>query len=356
MTLLFCDSFDHYGGADQYVKYESIPYLSQYLIQSLYSGRTGSQWLCRNSSNQWDDRASAYKYFYGTAQEVVVGFALYRATDFFTPSSIMHVGNLGTSHVWVGFNTSEQLYVARQSDSTTLGTAASVFPLAAWSYVEFKAYISDTVGGTIVRVDGVDVIKTGRYADGAPSQDTANGSQVATSIIISGNGGDDRNQGWAIDDLYVLDTNGSVNKDFLGDVTVQSLLPNGVGNYGQWTRTGTDSGANWSQVDENPPNDTDFVSATSGSLRDSYAFADLSGTNTVYGVQQLTKIKKTTSGTRTVRQFSRLSSTDMDLGSSETAMPGGYILMRDIAETKPGGGSWTNTAVNDAEFGIRTVT
>lgn len=364
MTLLLCESFDHYGagGTTSQTEFEFVWGYGDIPSYSLHSGqgRNGTvAWSPYAGATGYDDRYESGRFLPSTYSTIIFGAAIRFTMIPTSATPLIHFGDGGSLQVGIWANTNATYYV-RRGDGTNLGSSTFTFSIGAWNYIEAKFIIDGTNGGAWVKANGNTIINLGAYAGSPPGSspvglDTTNTANNYANTIWLGGGQavDHRNATTKyIDDLYVCDTSGSVNNDFLGDVTVQLLNPNGVGNYSGWTPT---AGSNYTNVNESTPNDTNFVSTTSSDTRDSYAFANLSGTNTIYAVQQLTKIKKTTSGTRTVRQFSRLSSTDADLGDAR-AVPGGYILFWDIAETKPGGGGWTNTDVNDAEFGIRTVT
>jgi len=66
------------------------------------------------------------------------------------------------------------------------------------------------------------------------------------------------------DDLYVCDSTGSLNHDFLGNVKVVAIFPDANGDVNAWTGSG--GSAHYTYVDENPvDDDTAYVeSATSG--------------------------------------------------------------------------------------------
>jgi hypothetical protein len=159
-----------------------------------------------------------------------------------------------------------------------------------------------------------------------------------------------------VDDYYACDIQGSTNNDFLGDVRVQAVFPNGNGNYSQLTNDLGNMTNNYTHVDEADPNDdTDYVESSNAGDKDTYTYQDLpTTTGTVYGVQVMTYAKKTDSGSRTIRNLARLSGTDADNGS-DIALPSGYTYLPSIFETKPGGGAWTITDVNNAEFGVKVT-
>jgi hypothetical protein len=67
---------------------------------------------------------------------------------------------------------------------------------------------------------------------------------------------------WYFDDWKVNDDQGSFETSYPGEGKIIHLMPNAAGDNADWARGGDDSGANFSQVDEVPPNDvTDYVSS-----------------------------------------------------------------------------------------------
>lgn len=75
-----------------------------------------------------------------------------------------------------------------------------------------------------------------------------------------------------LDDLVINDTSGSVNNSWPGRVKLYPLRPNAAGDVTQLDRGGVDSGANWSQVDEAPASDTDYVYSDQVDEYDLYNF------------------------------------------------------------------------------------
>lgn len=75
---------------------------------------------------------------------------------------------------------------------------------------------------------------------------------------------------WFFDDLAVNNNSGSFQNSLPGPGSIIHMRPDSAGDNAQWTRGGSDSGANWSQVDEESPNDiTDYNSSgTAGQIDD----------------------------------------------------------------------------------------
>lgn len=72
-------------------------------------------------------------------------------------------------------------------------------------------------------------------------------------------------------DLVIIDGSGAAPNDWAGEGSIVYLRPNAVGDNNAWTRGGTDSGANWSQTEETPPDDvTTYVESNTNNQIDDY--------------------------------------------------------------------------------------
>lgn len=88
---------------------------------------------------------------------------------------------------------------------------------------------------------------------------------------------------WYFDDIAINDSTGSFQNSWPGSGKVVYLRPDGAGEAAEYSRGGADSGANWSQVEEIPPNDaTDNVTDNVLNEADAHEFgASPSDTGTV---------------------------------------------------------------------------
>ena len=237
-----------------------------------------------------------------------------------------------------------------RGDNVTLAQTTNVpIVVGRWYYIEFKATIHDTTGSYEVRIDGVPHSQL--TASGVDTKNSANAS--ADRIYFGSRNTFFTGTGFYLDDVYIFDGTGSAPKNnFIGDVNVVGLLPNGNGNSSQFLGSDADSTNNYQLVDENPPNDdTDYVEASTVGYKDTYTYQDLTGSSgTVYGVSAAPYARKTDSGARKIRTLARLSSTEIDNGT-DLVLGTSYVYYNSIFETKPGGGAWAITDVNNAEFG-----
>jgi len=236
------------------------------------------------------------------------------------------------------------------ASGTSLGTGTIQLKQLRWYWIEVLFTISDTVGVIQTKIDGVTDLNL-------TSQDTKVTSNATGNIIqLGGDAGGGR--GMYIGDLYVCDGTGSApTNTFLGDVRVQCIMPNGNGTTSQLIGQDSDSTNNYQNVDDggpdtDPDDDTTYNQHTVVGNKDTYAYTDVNGsTGTVYGVQISPYARKTDAGTRKICSIARLSGTEVDGPDKDLSTT--YQYLSDIRETKPGGGAWTPTDINNAEFGMK---
>ena len=141
------------------------------------------------------------------------------------------------------------------------GSASAAIPLNEWHMVELKLDGPGNIAAA--RLDRVEFASSSSETVGSMGNTT-----YATRFgnYTDGPGGGDI----YLDDMAINDDTGSFENSWPGEGEVIHLRPDAAGDNAQWTRTGTDSGANWSQVDEVTPNDgTDRVQEdTSGNIDD----------------------------------------------------------------------------------------
>lgn len=260
-------------------------------------------------------------------------------------------------HVSLVLDSSRVLRVYRGAQTTLLATGTTTLLTGTFYYLEFKVLISDTVGTIDVRINGV--AETLTFASGSNgSQDTRNaGNATADRVTLGGNSNPNNIIVYRWDDAYICDgTGSSPTNTFLGDVRVQAIFPSGDGNSSQFVGSDGNSTNNSLLVDETAPNDdTDYVESATATNKDTYAYGNVTPTSgTVYGVRPMLRAKKTDAGTRKVVSIARLSSTEVD--SAESSLSTDYLYYSDIREAKPGGGVWTISDVNSAEFGVKVST
>lgn len=240
----------------------------------------------------------------------------------------------------------------RNAVGTIVGTFNGALS-SLWKYVEIKVKVHATLGTIEVRIDGVTVLNL----TGQNTRNTATGSTGLINTVLINNTSYGANISVFIDDMYILNEQGAAPfNDFLGDVTIQYLQPNGVGSNSAWTPSG---GFNWDAVADplaTAPLITDFVSSLSTDQKDTYTVENLSqvAPSNVLGVANYAYADKTDTGLRTVALVTKLAANETQSADQvlRDATAGGAQYLKQVVQTKPGGGSWTIDDVNAMEIGV----
>ena len=340
MSLLFVEGFDHYASTTQLVqgKWTGI-YNTGSAFTAFEPGRfPGSTALALNANSSYLNRG-----FGANLQTVIVGFAFFAELWPDTDRTMFRLRQGGSAQVGVGVKPSGQLFVYVGTTSTVLGTSVQGLGPGVWTYIELKATIDNAAGSVELRVNGSPWISV----SGVDTQATANA--WIDELNLAG-----WNEDVWLDDLYVCDTAGTANTDFLGDCRVITLAPDADGTTNDFTPQG--GGANYLEVDDGasgPDEDATYVSASAVGAKDLYGYPALSAEpGVIKGIAVTTRARKTDAGTRSFRAVARSGTTETAAAASHDALAS-YADTQDIFETDPDtGAAWTEAGFAAAEFGI----
>lgn len=346
MALRFADGFDHYLPANAVSSGKWSSTTASTFTQG--TGRFGGYCMYMTTAG---NSTSGITKVLDSQSTWIVGFAWYSVNPT-VANTVVQFRDGATVHVDVRQTATGYLQITR--NATVLGTCtATALQPYVWYYIEFKCNISDGAGAPVLRINGVQEPIT--WATGtATTQDTRNAGNATADRILFGNvsGG---NMTWQIDDVYICDSTGSApNNDFLGDVKVESLFPNGNGTTSNLTGSDGNTTDNYLLVDEIAPSTADYVESSDVGNKDTYAFSNLSSTaGTIYGVQLLPYAAKSDAGTRSIGSVALLSGTE-SVGPTG-ALSATQLYYPRIMETDPTGATWTIANVNSAEFGVKVL-
>lgn len=342
MALKFCDGFDHYATAD--------------LLKKWTAGTTGQSITAngRNGGSCFQGTLSGSgwttKTIGGTEATVVMGAAIRVDSGGNAGSSALGFFQFkegSTVHVSLSTDVNGAINAYRGSGSTLLGASANGQLVAgSYVYVEAKVKVHDTTGTVEVRVNGSTVLNL-------TGQDTRNAGTGFIDTLAIGPFCSINPTPTRFDDLYILDTTGSAPRnDFLGDCTIETLFPNGEGNYLQLTpSTGS---THYLLVDEATPNTTDYNSSATAPNKDTYQMAAMSGTTLIYALQVLVAALKDAATATNASTTIRSSSTDADGVSTALATTQSYL--RDIWQTDPAtSAAWVKAGVDALEVGMKVT-
>lgn len=315
-------------------------------------GRTGSKRLYTQFPNQ----PRALYYSIGANKTTLIMGAAVKADNTADAGNVFG-GFLdsGTIQVFILMDNSGIIRAYRGGYGTLLGSSApGVWAISVWHYIECKATFSNTVGTIEVKVDGATVLNLTGVDNCTSANEYAN--QYGIGDISNTH---HHNAGF--DDVYLCDTvdsgvTGAPNDDFLGDIAIETIFPNGNGNSSDFTGQDADSTDNYLNVDETPPDqDTTYNESAVVGDKDTYAYGDLATVvGPVLAVQTQPRATKTAAGVRAIKSVARLGVVEDD--GPEQFLAGGYQTFPDIREANPDGDQWTIADVNSAEFGVKVTT
>lgn len=342
MTLIFVDGFD--DGLQTLGKWTDFG-------GSVVSGGRLTNAMKIESSGQTCHRSFGTPEAHATW---ICGFALKMVVDVGSSQNVLQFWSdtVGTRHLTVRRNADGSATVFRGDASGTqiAITSPNLIPLGVWVYLELKAVLHDSTGSIDLRINGV--------TRATFSGDTKNGGTEAVFSTVRFGQGSLGTPNWLYDDLYLCNGAGATNNTFLGDVSVETLLPNGNGYSSQFVGSDGNSTDNYLLVDEAPPNTTDYVGSPTVGQVDAYEFTNVVGATAIVGVQAHGYCTKSASGTRQGRLLTRPVTTNYagaDFAPNTTTYSAANaIALWDINPQTSA--AWTPTEVNDSEFGIEVRT
>lgn len=287
---------------------------------------------------------------------IVTGFACWEHLNTYVDlayqsSFIRLFGDAGQDHIsiyWTQPAAGQRAIRVRRGDGTILATSSPILipnSGATWRYFEFKVTIDDTAGEVVVRRDGVPVINL-------TGVDTRNGGTAANIHSMRYGQNSDNNYG-SLDDIYLIRNDGTGLTDFMGEIEVEALLPNGNGNYSQLVGSDGNSTDNYLLVDDGPGvSDADYAgSATDGAI-DTYTMGNLIRTSTtVHAVQLGFRTRKSDTTAKSVRRIIR--SGGIDHTGADIPLASSFAWNREVLEQNPiTSANWTQSDIDGLETGV----
>lgn len=222
-----------------------------------------------------------------------------------------------------------------------------------WHFFEFKITVHTTNGAWELKQDGVVTMDSDTITDDT----AADGSNGCDSIGFTAWENFAGTPQAYFDDIYIIDTTGTVNNDYLGDLEIEGWLPTSDGDLTQWTpSTGS---THYNLVNEalhSVGNDDDKVYNDTVDNIDLYGFDNLSRAKTILGLAVTIRAAMQTAGSRSVKIALRNSADTDNVGSSTFSLSDtAWEMFVEMFDQDPaaGPGSWTESALNDYQFGVK---
>jgi len=347
MTLLWAESFDdRTSDAALLNKYCSY-YWQQSMNYGNATGRYGSSAFRMWEGDGWD-RGHLTQCLVNTDSTIIFGAAVYLSLigqAYNNYSNGVGFGKQGeTDYLMFEFAAPQHgIRVVRgQVNGTYLTeTANGVLPRYKWFYLEIKAYIHDTNGSVEIRIDGKKILDVTGLNTKNGTTDYVDFYRLWGCPYYSGD--------IRFDDIYICNSEGTINNDFLGDVNVKLLMPNGVGSNTDWTPS---AGDNYACVDEIEPNTSDYVYTTVSGAYDTYSFETIPS-GIIHGIQQSFYGNRGTGGDRTFKAAARIGGVNYPMNSVMTLTDtyGYKFVLNEVSPATTSG--WTSDEINSAEFGMK---
>lgn len=367
MAILFMDSFDHYATADLLEKWTQIctqitgtpvqPAIGAYGRNSTqglrlsvtpnqgYTGLPVAVTLAPSGATFIFGAAVKYSAF--ATMPVAANPAIAYGQGGGGSNWLVCLRDTNTTQVWfrVNQNGTISCLLGDGASCTVLGTSSTSLQAGVFHYVEIKVLIHGSAGTVTIRQDGkVGLNLSGQvtqFSGAAQWNDVRVGYLATSSTPVT----------LDIEDCAIMDGSGSVNNDFLGDVTISALYPSGAGTTSGWTPS---AGSNYACVDEALVNDdTDYVATTTINAKDTYAMQDTASGADIRAVQIVSAQRKGTEGPGRMKHVVRSGGTDYD--QAEQGLGGtSYAFLRSILETDPAtAAAWSESGWNAVEVGVK---
>lgn len=360
MALLYLESFDNYSDAITGINLESS-LLDRYTFAdmttntnaSITDGRHNGKAISMTDEAHFvRTRALRDAFTSGTG---FVGFAVKTRDNNPLKEDELFFNVIAGNTFQLSFRlNSTGTVTAYRANSTFLETSpkAILAPRTGWFYMEVKFVIADSGGNWEWKIDGNTVWTSSNYDTRSDSdmfwdRIGFNGGDIATDTLL--------------DDIYVADSSGSVNNDFLGPTVVELLQPDSDGSDSDWTPS---SGTNHAALIDEAQNmsgsglsETDYISSgTSGDL-DLFNYTDvdiLGGASAIHGVQVNSWRRITGEEPADLLIKSKTGTTEgqvTDTVNHDQSSP--YYMQWSVFEIDPTTTTaWTPGGVDGAQFGV----
>ncbi len=232
-----------------------------------------------------------------------------------------------------------------------LGSLEGTFTItkSVWHRLEIKLTVDDSAGEFTVILDYVEVFSS-------TGIDTQNGTNAHVGWVQIQSQDNGSSTDIAYDDFTFHDDQGTVNNDFLGDIRIVTLHPDGAGAASDFTPL---AGTNWESVDETPGPDADttYVESSVAGHQDLYTVDDFvitPGPGIIHSATVKVYAKKTDAGLRSIKLLTR--SGGVTEVSTEKQITTDYSYVQDPVEVDPDTGlPWTVSTINTIQIGVENT-
>ncbi len=217
-----------------------------------------------------------------------------------------------------------------------------------WHYIELAVKVNPTTGTVDVKVDDVSVLSL----SGVNTQGLSNYGEIGGFQFLSPAGtNSDYEENWLLDDIYILDSTGSVNNTFLGPIRVwKTSLVDGDTDF-----TIYGGGRKTDNISTNPYDKTVGVTSLDTTTNEHMSGIKPFHTDDIIGVAVQSRAGISAGNTNYIQVKQKVTSsvssdTDTDRYVADSKS---HIGQFGVYGTDPNtSGLWTQNNINAAEFGV----
>jgi hypothetical protein len=333
MNIVFADSCRHYPTAGLAYKYT---YNGDGVLVAADNGRSNGP-----SIRCFPNNTELLHYFKrilsNSHSELGVAFRYKQATNFTGGGIIISIWDGSTEQCAIGCDTSGHLIAYKNDNSTVLETSANTLSLDTLYHIEAHFVINNSAGSIKVKVNGnsagwIDLTNVDTQAS---SNSTCNVFMFSNAKSVSGGS------------RYICDIACNADTDFIGEASVSPTLVNAAGTNAEWTAS---AGSNYTCVDESSASETDNVSTSTDSVKDSYNFESVASNATILAAVHTMIAKKEDAGSAYIKPL--CISNSVEYLQASIPVPAAYSAIQAIYQLDPNTSAmWVNSAFNAAEFG-----
>jgi hypothetical protein len=359
MALLKFDGFEGYSDPDDLVGSGSIVQsIGTRDVWSLQTGRNGGKSLRYKANNLYTGYLSLNFPTIDEDYSAIIGFAIrwnHHVESIIFPNAFFKFGyNVSYDTFRIEQRSNGSLNFGAWADGEFKNPESFNINADQWYYIEAKFKIHPSAGLGQMRIDEQLVYDY--------SGDTCTTTNVFPPYDITycqfafDTDYQEPLFSTEVDDIYIADTSGSENNDFLGDIRIDAIHPNGAGNHTDLTPS---TGNNYECVDEIAIDEADYVEGVNATDKDSYTYGsvptDLDDAG-IIGLQIRNFGKRTAAATNIkIDPFIRTGSTDYSQAVQDLPDSFGEVRGDIVLDDPSDSGDWTQAKINACEFGMEVA-
>jgi hypothetical protein len=280
---------------------------------------------------------------------IIIGFGWRTSWDATNNWLFWSLWRLGVPIVSLRWDADRTLEMIENQGGTVLCSGDTVLELNTWYFFEMKIVIHPTNGSVEMYINE----DLEMSATGVDTQNSGASDNLFDTVRFDSTTDGSSSYG-CIDDLYICDGSGAQCNDLLGEIRVDTLMPEGPGNYTQFTPSGEVN--NWEAVDDVTADDANLVESNTPGNIDTYIYPNLPdiGEAAIHAVAIGARVQRNDATVKRACLFTRIENSDYS--GEHLLIYNEYQFEREIFEVNPDDSQpWDVEAVNSGEFGVKLV-